>query len=196
MPWHWGLLYKLFYRLFAMFSYVSIPLDAGDFSLMDRRVVDWLLKCPERDLFVRGLRAYVGFKQTGVDYIRPERMFGRTTNSFLKNIEWAKKGIFSFSNTPLTMLTSVGLIALGLSTLAAIVVALLRIFVPDIAPRGATTLLIAILMFGSINLFAIGLVGEYVAKIMSEVKGRPRLIRASLIRHGASTQLLPDGKTH
>lgn len=194
MPWHWGLLYKAFYRVFAMFSYVQVPLDAGDFSLIDRRVVRWLLNCPERDLFLRGLRAYVGFKQTGVDYVRPERMFGTTTNSFVKNLDWAKKGIFSFSNTPLTMLTAVGVIALVLSTLAAIVVAGLRIFVPDIAPRGVTSLLIAILMFGSFNIFAVGLVGEYVAKIMLEVKGRPRLIRTALTRNGVSTALLPDGK--
>ena len=194
MPWHWGLMYKAFYRVFASFSYVPIPLDAGDFSLMDRRVVGWLLNCPERDLFVRGLRAYVGFKQVGVDYVRPERMFGVTTNSFAKNIEWAKKGIFSFSTTPLTMLTTAGVVLLVLSVLAAIVVALLRLLIPDIAPRGATTLLIAILMFGSLNLFAIGLVGEYVSKIMIEVKGRPRLIRAALISQGKVTELLPDGK--
>lgn len=194
MPWHWSIMYKLFYRVFAMFSYVSIPLDAGDFSLMDRRVVGWLLNCPERDLFVRGLRAYVGFRQAGVDYVRPERMFGRSTNSLIKNIDWAKKGIFSFSNAPLTMLTTAGVVLLVLSLLAAVVVALLRLFVPDIAPRGVTTLLIAILVFGSFNLFAIGLVGEYVAKIMAEVKGRPRLIRAALIRNGEATELLPDGK--
>jgi dolichol-phosphate mannosyltransferase len=156
--------------------------------------VGWLLNCPERDLFVRGLRAYVGFKQTGVDYVRPERMFGVSTNNLLKNIEWAKKGIFSFSDTPLTMLTSAGIVALGLSTVAAIVTALLKLFFPDVAAQGATTLQILILMFGSANLFAIGLVGEYVAKIMSEVKARPRLIRAALIRHGKSTELLPDGK--
>lgn len=194
MAWHWGLAYKAFYRLFAAFSYVNIPLDAGDFSLMDRRAVGWLLNCPERDLFVRGLRAYVGFRQTGVDYVRPERMFGRTTNSLLKNIDWAKRGIFSFSNTPLTMLTAAGVVSLAISVVAAVVVALLRILIPDIAPRGTTTLLIAILMFGSFNLFAIGLVGEYVAKIMVEVKGRPRLIRSALIRNGKSTELLPDGK--
>jgi glycosyltransferase involved in cell wall biosynthesis len=194
MPLFWGFLYKLFYRIFAMFSYVPIPLDAGDFSLLDRRVVGWLLNCPERDLFLRGLRAYVGFRQTGVDYVRPERMFGVTTNSFIKNLDWAKKGIFSFSNTPLTMLTTVGVATLALSTVTAIVVAALRLFVPDIAPRGITTLLIAILMFGSFNIFAIGLVGEYVAKIMAEVKGRPRLIRAALTRNGKSTELLPDGK--
>lgn len=194
MPWIWGLMYKMFYRVFAAFSYVKIPHDAGDFSLMDRRVVGWLLKCPERDLFIRGLRAYVGFKQTGVDYVRPERMFGTSTNNLFKNISWAKKGIFSFSDTPLTMLTSAGIVMLGLSLTAAAVVAALRILMPDIAPRGVTTLLISILVFGSLNLFAIGLVGEYVAKIMTEVKARPRQIRAALIRHGKSTDLLPDDK--
>lgn len=194
MSFFWGLMYKAFYRVFAAFSYVPIPHDAGDFSLMDRRVVSWLLNCPERDLFVRGLRAYVGFKQTGVDYVRPERMFGVSTNNLLKNIGWAKKGIFSFSDTPLTMLTAAGVVLLGVSIVAAIVMALLRVFVPDIAPRGFTSVLIAILFFGSINLFAIGLVGEYVAKIMAEVKGRPRLIRAALIRHGKVTELLADGK--
>jgi dolichol-phosphate mannosyltransferase len=187
MPWHWGLLYKAFYRVFAAFSYVKIPLDAGDFSLIDRKVVQWLLTCPERDLFMRGLRAYVGFRQTGVDYVRPERMFGRTTNTLSKNIDWAKKGIFSFSNVPLTLLTTVGLSLLGLSLVAALTVAVLRIIWPDIAPRGITTLLITILMFGSLNLFGIGLVGEYIGKIMIEVKGRPRLIRSALIRHGVIT---------
>jgi dolichol-phosphate mannosyltransferase len=188
MPWHWGLMYKAFYRVFAAFSYVNIPLDAGDFSLIDRKVVNWLLSCPERDLFMRGLRAYVGFRQTGVPYERPERMFGVTTNSFTKNIDWAKKGIFSFSNVPLTMLTTAGLALFSFSVVAAIVIAILRIAVPDIAPRGVTTMLIAILMFGSMNLFGIGLVGEYIGKIMIEVKGRPRLIRAALIRHGRVTE--------
>ena len=194
MSWFWGKIYKLFYRIFARFSYVQVPLDAGDFSLMDRRVVGWLLNCPERDLFMRGLRAYVGFNQTGVDYIRPARMFGESTNSILNNLDWAKKGIFSFSNTPLTVLTTVGVVSLAVSTLAALVVALLRLFVPDIAPRGVTTLLITIIMFGSLNLFAAGLIGEYIAKIMFEVKGRPRLIRSALIRNGKTTELLPDGK--
>ena len=194
MNWFWGLLYKLFYRVFAAFSYVQIPLDAGDFSLIDRRVVGWLLNCPERDLFMRGLRAYVGFKQIGVDYVRPERMFGRSTNNLLSNIEWAKKGIFSFSNTPLTMLTTLGIALLALSILGVFLSVLLRLFAPELAPQGATTLQILILMFGSLNIFAIGLVGEYIAKIMAEVKGRPRLIRSALIRNGKSSELLPDGK--
>jgi polyisoprenyl-phosphate glycosyltransferase len=192
MPLLWGLLYKGFYRVFASFSYVSIPHDAGDFSLMDERVVGWLLTCPERDLFVRGLRAYVGFNQTGVDYVRPKRMFGVTTNNLLKNIGWAKRGIFSFSNTPLNMLTAGGLLLLGLSGVLGIGAVMIRLFVPGMVERGLTTILLSILFFGAINLFAIGLVGEYVAKIMEEVKGRPRLIRSALIKDGETTQLLPE----
>ncbi len=195
MPPIWGFLYKAFYRVFAAFSYVPIPHDAGDFSLIDRRVMGWLLQCPERDLFLRGLRAYVGFRQAGVDYFRPKRMFGESTNNFFKNVEWAKRGIFSFSNTPLKILSATGVALLGLSFVIGIIVVLLRLFVPDIAPRGATTILLASLFFGALNLFAIGLVGEYIAKIMEEVKARPRLIRASMVRDGQQIDLLPDGST-
>jgi nucleoside-diphosphate-sugar epimerase/glycosyltransferase involved in cell wall biosynthesis len=196
MPIIWGMLYKAFYRLFAAFSYVDIPLDAGDFSLIDKRVIGWLLSCPERDLFMRGLRAYVGFKQAGVDYVRPERMFGTSTNNLLKNIAWAKRGIFSFSNAPLTMLTAGGIIMLGLSAVLGVVAVLIRIFAPEMAARGATTILLSILFFGALNLFAVGLVGEYVAKIMEEVKGRPRLIRSVLLRNGEITQLLPEKRVN
>ena len=195
MPFGWGFLYKAFYRLFAYLSYVKIPLDAGDFSLIDRRVVGWLLRSPERDLFLRGLRAYIGFRQAGVDYVRPKRMFGESTNNLLKNLEWAKRGIFSFSNAPLKMLSAAGVVLLGVSIVLGVIVAGLRILIPDIAPRGATTLLLASLFFGAINLFAVGLLGEYIAKIMEEVKARPRLIRAGLIRNGETSQLLPDEAT-
>ncbi|MCD8242843.1 MAG: NAD-dependent epimerase/dehydratase family protein [Parabacteroides sp.] len=86
--------YKAFYRVFSFMSEIPVPENAGDFSLMDRSVVFWLLQCKERDFFLRGLRAYVGFKQVGVDYVRPERVFGRSTNNWIKNIGWAKKAIF------------------------------------------------------------------------------------------------------
>ena len=195
MPFVWSVLYKAFYRIFAMLSYVEIPHDAGDFSLIDRRVVSWLLRCPERDLFLRGLRAYIGFRQTGVDYVRPKRVFGESTNNLLKNLEWAKRGIFSFSNAPLKLLSAGGIVLLCLSIVLGLIVTALRIWIPDIAPRGATTLLLASLFFGAINLFAVGLVGEYIAKIMEEVKARPRLIRAGLIRNGETSQLLPDELT-
>jgi len=95
---------KIFYRLFRAFAYVSIPLDAGDFSLLSRRVIDALNDLPENNRFLRGLRAWVGYRQTGVPYVRPERMFGRSSNSLLRNLEWARKAIFSFSYAPLDLI--------------------------------------------------------------------------------------------
>lgn len=178
------LAYKLFYRVFDAFSYLSIPRDAGDFSLMDKKVVRCILQFPERDLFLRGVRAFVGFRQTGVDYVRPERMFGITTNSLLKNIGWAKKGILSFSNTPLNILSFAGTVLFIISILLGIVQIASRILFPELAPRGVTTMLLIILFFGSVNLFAIGIVGEYIAKIFEEVKQRPLFIRKHLIRDG------------
>ena len=106
--------YKAFYRVYDYFSYVRIPHDAGDFSLLDQRVVRAILQFPERDLFLRGVRAFAGFRQTGVDYIRPERMFGRTTNSLWKNIGWAKKGILAYTTVPLSVLSFVGSAAVGI----------------------------------------------------------------------------------
>ena len=176
--------YKLFYRLFDYFSYVSIPHDAGDFSLMDRRVVQAVLRFPERDLFLRGVRAFAGFKQTGVDYVRPERMFGVTTNSLWKNIGWAKKGILAFSNVPLNILSSFGFILVILSICLGTLQVVLKILFPRLAVPGATTVLVFILFFGAINVFAVGLVGEYIAKIFEEVKQRPLFVRRSLVRDG------------
>ena len=153
--------YKAFYRVFDYFSYVRIPHDAGDFSLLDKRVVRALLQFPERDLFLRGLRAFAGFKQTGVDYVRPERMFGRSTNNLWKNIGWAKKGILSFSNTPLNMLSFLGVACLIVSLLLGAFQIGCRLIAPELVPPGLTTVLVLILLFGSLNLFAISLVGEY-----------------------------------
>ena len=176
--------YKAFYRVFDYFSYVRVPHDAGDFSLMDRRVVQAILQFPERDLFLRGVRAFAGFRQTGVDYVRPERQFGVTTNSLMKNVGWAKKGILSFSNVPLTILSSLGVVLLFVTLFAMGVEAGLKLFLPDIAPKGFTTVLLVVGFFGSINLFAAGMIGEYVAKIFEEVKQRPLFIQRSIIRDG------------
>lgn len=176
--------YKLFYILFDNFSYLSIPHDAGDFSLMDRRVVENILAFPERDLFLRGVRAFVGFNQIGVPYVRPERMFGRTTNSLGKNIGWAKKGILSFSNAPLSVLSFTATLLLFITFAAGIVQLVLRLFYPYLAPKGFTTLILIILFFGSIIMFSLAIVGEYIAKIFEEVKQRPHYIRKSLIRDG------------
>ena len=177
---------KLFYRLFDWFSSINMPHDAGDFSLMDKRVVDWVLKCNEKDIFIRGLRAYVGFKQTGVEYIRPERMFGKSSNNLFKNIGWAKKGIFSFSRKPLDMLTTFGFASVMFTVILAIIEIILRFSYPELAPRGITTIILLIMFFGSFNILAISVVGEYIAKIFEEVKQRPSYIRKNLIKNGKS----------
>lgn len=188
-PFYMKIFYKLFYRVFSAFSYIPIPRDAGDFALMDRKVVNCLLKFPERDLFLRGMRAYAGFKQVGVDYVRPERKYGRTTNSFFKNIGWAKKGIFSFSYVPLNMLSAFGWLMLITSFLLIVFQIIAKIIYPNSAPHGVTTTLVLIIFFGSINLFFISILGEYIAKIFEEVKSRPHFIRRSIVRRGNISDL-------
>jgi polyisoprenyl-phosphate glycosyltransferase len=178
------LAYKAFYRIFDYFSFVRIPHDAGDFSLLDRRVVEAILRFPERDLFLRGVRAFAGFRQTGVDYVRPERMFGVTTNSLLKNLGWAKKGILAYSRVPLDVLSAVGAGMFVVTLVLMVAQIVLRVVAPDLVPRGVTTLLLTVMLFGALNLFAVGVIGEYMAKVFEEVKRRPLFIRRSIIRNG------------
>ena len=175
---------KVFYRVFNKLSSIRIPRDAGDFSLIDRRVVVQMLRCEERDLFLRGVRAFVGFRQIGVPYVRPKRMFGVSTNNLLRNIGWAKKGILSYSNTPLNILSLSGIVLFGLSILLGFTQLALRLTFPAIAPKGITTILLVVIFFGSINLISLALLGEYVGKIFEEVKRRPLFIRKALIRGG------------
>ncbi len=176
--------YRGFYRLFAAMSEVPIPKDAGDFSLIDRSVVYWMLQCEERDAFLRGLRAYVGFKQVGVNYVRPKRMFGGSTNNWVKNLGWAKKGIFSFSRMPLHLLTTFGGLLTVCTFVLAIISASIRILFPDSTPKGITFLSLLVMLFGSTIILGIGLLGEYIGKIFEETKARPAFIRRSLIVRG------------
>lgn len=173
--------YRIFYRLFRKVSYVPIPLDAGDFALMDRKVVNELVRMPETDQFLRGLRAWIGFKQTGVDYVRPERMFGVTTNNWRKNIAWARKAIFSFSFVPLELLTYTGWILTGLSLIAILVQIAFYFLQPGI-PHGISTIIVLILFFGGIQILGISILGEYQAKILEETKRRPKFIRRNILR--------------
>jgi len=173
--------YKLFYRLFRATSYLSIPLDAGDFSLIDRRVMDALKSLPENNLFLRGLRAWVGFKQTGVPYVRPERMFGTTTNSLLKNLGWARKAIFSFSYVPLDAIMALAFLMVAISFVAILFQIVARIFLPSLVPAGFTTLIVLILFLGGIQLLCLGIIGSYLAHIYDEVKRRPPFIVESIL---------------
>jgi dolichol-phosphate mannosyltransferase len=175
--------YKLFYRIFRRLAYVNIPQDAGDFSMMDRKVVNELVKLPEKEQFLRGLRAWVGFRQTGVDYIRPERMFGKSTNNWRKNIGWAKKAIFSFSFVPLEFLSYFSFILTGVSFLAVIFQIVMRFLYPG-TPQGITTIIVLILFFGGIQLLAVSILGEYLSKVFEETKARPKFIRKEVIRRG------------
>jgi len=175
-------LYKIFYRVFRNLSYVPIPLDAGDFSLMDKKVVNELVKLPETDQFLRGLRAWIGFKQVGVPYTRPERMFGVTTNNWRKNLAWARKAIFSFSYVPLELLTYLGLILTFLSFIA-IIVQVVLYFAGVPVPHGITSIIVLILFFGGLNMLAVSVLGEYQGKILEEVKKRPKFIRRRIINN-------------
>lgn len=167
--------YKTFYRLFNKFSYLEIPLDAGDFSLMDRKVVDAINNTSETDRFIRGLRAWVGFKQIGVPYKRSERQFGRSTNNFIKNLNWAKKGIFSFSYFPLEFLSLFSYFIVFLSAIALLVYVVFYFIFPG-SPKGITTLIVLILFIGGIQLLSISILSEYIGKILEETKKRPLYI--------------------
>jgi polyisoprenyl-phosphate glycosyltransferase len=173
--------YKAFYRIFRRISYISVPLDAGDFSLIDRQVVNVLNRLPETNRFLRGLRAWVGFKQTGVPYVRPERMFGRTTNSFLRNLGWARKAIISFSYAPLDFITWLALITVTFSFVAIVLQIITRLLFPQLVPAGFTTLIILILFMGGIQLLCLSIIGSYLAHIYDEVKRRPPYIVESIL---------------
>jgi polyisoprenyl-phosphate glycosyltransferase len=175
--------YKTFYAIFRRMAYINIPENAGDFSMIDRKVVKELVALPETEQFLRGLRAWVGFKQIGVPYLRPERLFGVSTNNWRKNIWWAKKAIFSFSFVPLEIMSYAGFFLTLLSFVGAIVQIIGRFIYPDI-PHGIPTIIVLILFFGGINLLGISFLGEYISKIFEETKKRPKFIRTK-VRKGA-----------
>ncbi len=171
---------RAFYRLYRKLSYVDMPLDAGDFSIMSRRVVRSLLRMPERDRFLRGLRSWVGFRQAGIPYVRAERFAGESTNSFFDNIRWAKRGIFSFSYQPLEAISLLAFLVTLLTGLAILFYITLYFLVPD-APRGFLTVLVAVLFLGAVQLFSLSVVAEYIGRIFEEVKQRPQFIVKRII---------------
>ncbi len=166
---------KAFYRIYRRLSYLEMPLDAGDFSVLSRRVVEALLSMPERDRFLRGLRTWVGFRQTGVAYTRAERFAGESTNSLLDNIRWARRGIFSFSYKPLELISLLAFLV-TLATGVGIAFYIAFYFIVPSAPRGFLTLLVAVLFLGSVQLFCLSILAEYMGRIFEEVKQRPPFI--------------------
>lgn len=171
--------YKIFYRIYKKISYLDIPLDAGDFSLMDRKVIDVINAMPERDRYVRGLRTWAGFRAIGVPYTREERHEGKTSNNIRKNIWWAKKAIFSFSYTPLEFIFYLSLVVFITSIIA--IAGYLIAYAINPGPRGFTTLLMIILFLGSSQLLALSIIAEYIGRIFEEVKGRPKYVIEEIV---------------
>jgi len=167
---------KFFYRFISRLSDTRIPLDTGDFRLMDRRVVDALLSMPERDRFVRGMVSWLGFSQIGVQYCRSARAAGATKFSFWSMIRFALDGIFSFSIVPLRVATWIGFAASALSMVGILIVVLDHIFgVPGLV-KGWSSTVIAVLFIGGVQLICMGIIGEYIGRIYGESKQRPLYI--------------------
>jgi dolichol-phosphate mannosyltransferase len=180
--------YFVFYRLLQSLSDIRIPIDSGDFGLMDRRVVDAINALPERNRFVRGLRAWVGYEQVALPYCRAARSTGKSSYSLSRLVRLALDGICDFSTKPLTAIFLMGMTTSLLSLAGMIFFLLHRIldfklfgYSPADVP-GFTSLVLAILFLGGVQLLAIGVIGEYVGRIYEEVKHRPNFLVKSVIR--------------
>ena len=169
---------SLFYRIIYRITDVKIPLDTGDFRLLDRKVVDVLKQMRERHRFLRGMSVWVGFKQTGVEYRRAARFAGETKYPFKKMFKFAWDAITSFSYFPLQVATYLGFISAGLSILAIPIVAAMRITGTQEAFAGQATTLIAVLFLGGVQLISLGILGEYIGRLYDEARGRPLYIVA------------------
>ncbi len=168
-----------FYRVIGGMSPVSIPPNTGDFRLLDRRVVDVLKQMPERNRFMKGLFAWVGYKQTAVFYDRPQRYKGKTTWNYWKLWNFALEGITSFSFLPLKVWSYIGLSFAGCSFLYGTFLILRTFFLGRDVP-GYASIMVAILFLGGIQLMSLGIIGEYLGRVYQEVKGRPLyLVRES-----------------
>jgi dolichol-phosphate mannosyltransferase len=166
---------KAFYRVINRFSDTQMPVDTGDFRLMDRRVVDVLLAMPERGRFLRGMVSWVGFQQTPLRYKREARPAGRSKYPLLKMISFAMDGIISFSVLPLRLAALTGLVAIWLALagiVMAVVVRLFRLYDLQLG-RGWASLFVAVLFMGGVQLLSLGVMGEYLGRIYTEVKRRP-----------------------
>lgn len=171
----------LFYRLLSRITDVRIPLDTGDFRLMDRQVVDAVRSMRERHRFVRGMVSWVGFRQTGVSYTRHKRYAGQTKYTLRKMLRLAWDGVTSFSYFPLQLATYLGFGIAALSAVAILIVVLLRLFSDAEPLKGQATTLVMVLFLGSIQLISLGIIGEYLGRIYNEVKGRPLYIVHSVL---------------
>jgi len=180
---------SLFYRTLKVFAKIDVPLDVGDFRLMSRRAVEHLKRLKEKDRFVRGLVSWIGFKQVGVHYVRDERYAGETKYPYRKMIKFALDGITSFSTMPLTLATWLGYMTSFLAFLY-----LCSVFVQKMlgyTVQGWATIMVALLFLGGVQLICLGIMGEYIGRIFTEVKPRPMYV-VEEVREIAGRTLHPE----
>jgi polyisoprenyl-phosphate glycosyltransferase len=173
--------YTSFYRILGKISHINMPLDSGDFCVMDRRIVGLLKSMPERNRFVRGIRSWVGFRQIGLEYERDGRYAGKSKYTISKLLKLAFDGFISFSYLPLQLASYLGFVISSISFLGALIYLSLKLFTHIYFPRGFPTTLIIILFLGGIQLMTIGIIGEYIGRVYDEVKQRPLYIVEDLI---------------
>lgn len=179
--------YALFYRVLSRISHIEIPLDSGDFCVMDRKIVKILNKMPERNRFVRGIRSWIGFKQTGLSYERDKRYAGEAKYTFRKLLRLAFDGVVSFSFVPLKMASLFGFAVSVFAFFYAVATLFQKLFTTTTVP-GYTTIIILVCFFGGVQLMTIGILGEYLGRIFDEVKKRPLYLVDEMIGFDDSEQ--------
>jgi glycosyltransferase involved in cell wall biosynthesis len=175
-----------FYRILRYLADIDIPTDTGDFCLMDRKVVDVINAMPERNRYIRGLRAWVGFKQTAVRFERDPRFAGEVKYTFRKSFNLAIDSLISFSKVPLRLSTYLGLVSAAASLLMGCLVLYWRLNYPSSAVTGLTAIIVVIFLLASIQLITIGILGEYIGRIYEEVKSRPLYTLSEVGIHGVN----------
>ncbi|MGX7667850.1 glycosyltransferase family 2 protein [Flavobacterium pedocola] len=183
--------YLAYYRLQKKISSFNIPIDSGDFSMLSKRVVDNMNAMPEQSRYLRGMRAWVGFKQIGYEYDRDERQAGETKYSWSKLFELAFNGIFNFSDFPIKFITRLGFLTVVFSLIYFGYNVYRKIYYNDV-PHGFTATILAIILFSGVQLISLGLIGEYVLRIYNQVRNRPLFIIDKIIQDG--TEKSEDNK--
>ena len=176
-PWPLRLCYFVFYRLMASLSDTRLPLDAGDFGLMSRRVVEEVRRMPEHHRYLRGMRSWVGFRQTGIAVERAERHSGKSKYGISRLMRLAMDGIFAFSIVPIRAAALLGTLAMLASSVYAVYAIYVKLVSPQ-SPQGFTALLVTVIFLSGMILFFLGMIGEYVGRIYEETKSRPQYIIA------------------
>jgi dolichol-phosphate mannosyltransferase len=177
------LAYLTYYRLQKKISNFNIPIDSGDFSMLSRRVVDTMNSMPEQSRYLRGMRAWVGYKQIAYEYDRDERYAGETKYSWLKLFELAFNGIFNFSDFPVKIITRLGFLTVVFSLIYFGYNIYRKIYYNDV-PQGFSATILAIILFSGVQLISLGLIGEYVLRIYNQVRNRPLFIIDLVIQEG------------